>query len=93
MNIAIKERDILDYVSRSSCYDPVEKCIDPSLYETYDTFILRMKDQEYIYQDKDYSTFYNEVIKLKKNYIQMHPSEVRRLVEEIKEIAPKTVKL
>ena len=50
MNINVDRHDIFDYVVGNATYDPIEKCIDPTLYETYGDFILKISGQEYIYQ-------------------------------------------
>jgi hypothetical protein len=92
-NINVSRHDIYDYVLGSSDYDPVEKCIDPTLYETYSDFILKIDDQEYLYQDEDYIYFYKEMFKLKRKAVNMRTSEILRLCEEIEEIAPSIVKL
>lgn len=92
-NIHVSRHDIFDYVIRNSDYDPVEKCIDPTLYETYSDFILKIDGQEYLYQDVEYKKFYNEMFRLRRKALDMHTSEILRLCEEIEEIAPKTVQL
>lgn len=92
-NINVSRHDIYDYVLGISDYDPVEKCIDPTLYETYSDFILKIDDQEYLYQDEDYIYFYKEMFKLKRKSINMKTSEILRLCEEIEEISPSVVKL
>ena len=93
MNIKVDRHDIFDYVVGNATYDPIEKCIDPTLYETYGDFILKISGQEYIYQLEDYQRFYNEMFKLKTKALNMHTSEILRLREEIEEIAPKMVSL
>ena len=93
MNINVSRHDIFDYVIRNSDYDPIEKCIDPTLYETYSDFILKIDGQDYIYQDEEYNKFYNEMFRLRRKALDMHTSEILRLCEEIEEIAPKMVQL
>ena len=93
MHINVSRHDIFDYVIGEACYDPIEKCIDPTLYETYCDYIVKIDDQDYIYQDEDYRWFYKEMLKLKYKSEKMHTSEILRLCEEIEEIAPKTVNL
>jgi len=93
MNVNVCRHDIFDYVVGNATYDPIEKCIDPTLYETYGEYILHIENQEYIYQNEDYRWFYKEMFKLKIKALDMHTSEILRLCEEIEEIAPKTVNL
>lgn len=92
-HINVSRNDIFDYVLSNSVYDPVEKCIDATIYETYVDHIFNIRDQEYVYQDRDYIYFYKELFKLKAKACDMHTSEIIRLCEEIEEIAPKTIKL
>ena len=92
-HINVSRHDIFDYVVSNSVYDPVEKCIDATIYETYIDHIFNIRDQEYVDQDRDYIYFYKELFKLKAKASDMHTSEILRLCEEIEEIAPKTVKL
>jgi len=95
VNISVNKSDIFNYVVGKASYDPIEKCIDPTLYETYSDFILRHDgdQQEYIYQDKDYECFYKEMSKLKKLSKDMSGSEIIRICEELQEMAPKTISL
>lgn len=94
-NISVRREDIFDYVVKNSTFDPIEKCIDPSIYETYSDFILQLgpNGQEYIYQDEDYIYFHEELEKLRSKSLDMSGAEIMRLCEELEEIAPKTVKL
>lgn len=93
MNVNVSRHDIFDYVVGHATYDPIEKCIDPTIYETYGEYILHIETQEYIHQNEDYCWFYKEMLKLKIKAVDMHTSEILRLCEEIEEIAPKTVNL
>jgi hypothetical protein len=95
INISVSKSDIFNYVVGKASYDPIEKCIDPTLYETYSDFVLRNDgdQQEYIYQDEDYKHFYEEMSKLKKLSKCMSRDEIIRICEELQEIAPKTINL
>ncbi len=95
VNISISKSDIFNYVVGNASYDPIEKCIDPTLYETYSDFILRHDgdQQEYIYQDKEYEYFYKEMSKLKKLSPDMSKREIVRICEELEEVSPRTISL
>lgn len=95
INISVSKSDIFNYVVGNASYDPIEKCIDPTLYETYSDFILHHDgdQQEYIYQDREYQYFYKEMSKLKKLSQDMSKSEIIRLCVELEEVAPKTISL
>ena len=95
INISVNKSDIFNYVVGNASYDPIEKCIDPTLYETYSDFILHHDgdQQEYIYQNKDYEYFYKEMTKLKKLSFKMSENEILRICEELQEVAPKTISL
>ena len=95
INIIVNRSDIFNYVVGNASYDPIEKCIDPTLYETYSDFILRNDgdQREYLYQDKTYEYFYKEMTKLKKMSSKMSKSEITRICEELEEVAPKTISL
>jgi len=95
INISVNKADIFNYVIGKTSYDPIEKCIDPTIYETYDDFILRNDGdkQEYIYQNKDYKYFYQEMTKLKKLCKDMSGGEIMRVCEELEQISPKTINL
>jgi hypothetical protein len=95
VNILLKKSDIFNYVVGNSSYDPIERCIDPTLYETYSNFILRHDgdQQEYLYQDVEYEYFFKEMTKLKKTAPKMESPEILRICEELEGIAPKTINL
>ena len=96
INITVAKEDIFDYVVGNATYDPIEKCIDPTLYETYGDFILRHDDdgnREYINQGEDYQYFYQEMYKLKNLAKKMSKQEILRICEELEEVAPNTVNL
>jgi len=95
VNISVSKSDIFNYVVGKASYDPIEKCIDPTVYETYSDFILCHDgdQQEYIYQNKDYEYFYKEMTKLKKLSKDMSGGEIARICEELEEVAPKTINL
>ena len=95
INISVNKSDIFNYVVGNASYDPIEKCIDPTLYETYSDFILRNDgdQKEYIYQDRDYEYFYKEMTKLKKLSKDMSKGEIIRICEELQEVAPKIISL
>ena len=91
--IKVKKEDIFLFVVGNSMFDPIEKCIDSTMYEVFDTYIYD-NDTAYKYnQDEIYAKFCWEVTKLKNNAPQMSRDEIARLCEEIEEIAPKFVNL
>ena len=93
VHVKIDSGDIFDYVVINCDYDPIERCIDTTIYETYPSYIFNIRDQENVEQGEDYKWFYKELVKLKVKSIDMHTSEILRLCEEIAEISPKTIKL
>lgn len=95
INISISKSDIFNYVVGNASYDPIEKCIDPTIYETYCDFILHHDgdQREYIYQNQEYEYFYKEMTKLKKLSPEMSQGEILRICEELQEVAPKTISL
>ena len=92
-NINVNRHDIFKWVVSQSCFDPVEKCIDTTVYETFGDHIRNSKTNEYIEQQEDYTNFYREMFKLKRLVPEMGGPEIKRICEELEEIAPKFVYL
>jgi len=92
-NIKVNRGDIFKWVVSQSCFDPVEKCIDTTVYETFGDHIRNSRTNEYIEQRDDYARFYREMFKLKKLAPEMSGSEIERLCEELEEIAPTVIYL
>jgi hypothetical protein len=92
-NIEVNRSDIFKWVVSQSCFDPVEKCIDTTIYETFGDHIRNSKTNEYIEQKEDYIKFYEEMFQLKNLAPGMTGGEIQRLCEELEEIAPKFIYL
>ena len=91
LNIEVNRYDIFNWVVGSSVFDPIERCIDPTRYETFDTFIYDSKTKTNVFQTEEYEKFCSEVTKLKKLSRKMEKREVESICEEICEIAPQYV--
>jgi len=91
VKIKVSRYDIFDYVVGNSIFDPIEKCIDPTKYEVYDTFIYDVKSKKDLIQGDKYCRFEKEMALLKKNARSMQPNEIDRLCEELEEIAPESL--
>tara|TARA_A100001201_G_scaffold126721_1_gene111271 strand:+ start:1227 stop:1526 length:300 start_codon:yes stop_codon:yes gene_type:complete len=87
-NIKVNCYDIFNWVVGSSVFDPIERCIDPTRYETFDTFVYDSKTKTNILQTEEYEKFCAEVTKLKKLSRKMDRNEIERVCKEICEIAP-----
>jgi len=93
MQIKIDQNDIFDYVVGNSNYDPIEKCIDPLLFEVFDTSIYDRKRKEFLIQNEEYKSFCSQVSNLRRNASTMNRSEVIKICAELAEIAPSQVNL
>jgi hypothetical protein len=93
MKIKIDQNDIFDYVVGNSNYDPIEKCIDPNLFEVFDVSIYDRKRKEFLGQSEEYRNFCSQVSKLRRNASSMQRSEIIRICVELEEIAPSEVNL
>ena len=92
-HIEVNQNDIFNYVIGKDGYDPIEKCIDCSIYEVFDEFIYNNDTKETIDQEEDYSIFCKQVSNLKSKAKNMQYEEILRICEELEEIAPKYIKL
>lgn len=93
MKIKINKTDIFNYVVGNSNYDPIEKIIDPLLYEVFDVSILDIKKKEFFGQNDKYKNFCSQVSRLRKNAPNMNRSEVMKICTELEEIAPTEINL
>lgn len=91
MQIKITKEEIFYYVTGISCYDALERSIDPTRYDLHPEVIWDKQEEKFIKQDGQYVYYMSEVAKLKGLAPKMHVSEIRRLCEEIEEIAPKEI--
>ena len=89
--INVQKGDVFNYVVGNSIFDPIEKCIDSSRYEVFDTFIYDAETDKKYNQDDIYDTFCKEVTKLRNNASLMGGDEIKRLCDELEEIAPKSI--
>jgi len=92
-HIKVNQNDIFNFVIGKDGYDPIEKCIDCSIYEVFDQFIYNNQTKETIDQEEDYGIFCEQVSKLKSKTKNMQYEEILRICEELEEIAPKYIKL
>jgi len=90
-HIQVNQNDIFNYVIGKDDYDPIEKCIDCSVYEVFDEFIYNNKTKETIDQEEDYTMFSKQVSNLKSKAKNMQYEEILRICEELEEIAPKYI--
>jgi hypothetical protein len=93
MQIKINQSDIFDYVVGNSVYDPIEKIIDPTLYELFDVSIYNRKTKEFHDQSSEYKNFCKQVSQLRSNAANMNRAEVIRICVELEEIAPVEINL
>ena len=93
VKIKVDPNYIFTYVVGNSMYEPIEKCIDSTRYEVYDSFIYDLKTKDYLNQGEQYQKFYIEVAKLKKMAKEMSRKEIESLCREIAEIAPEYVEI
>lgn len=91
MKVKITKEDIFYYVTGISCYDALERIIDPTKYDLQADCIWDKVNGKFIPQESDYVYYMKEVAELKEFAVNMQVSEVRRLCEEIEEIAPKEI--
>ena len=93
VKIKVDPNYMFTYVVGNSMYEPIEKCIDSTRYEVYDSFIYDLKTKDYLNQGEQYQKFYIEVAKLKKMAKEMSRKEIESLCREIAEIAPEYVEI
>lgn len=93
INIKVNSNDIFNFVVGNSVFDPIEKCIDPTRYEVFDSFVYDSDTKEKIVQSHQYQKFCWEVTKLKQLTEKMERREIESVCEEIAEIAPTYVLL
>lgn len=91
MNVKITKEDIFYYVTAISSYDALERVLDPTRYTLYTDTIWDKTSGKFIKQESDFVYYMKEVEKLKKFASKMEASEIRRLCEEIEQIAPKQI--
>ena len=91
--IKVDRNEIFNFVVGKSIFDPIEKCIDPTRYEVFDTFIYDNETDRKYTQGPIYNRFCWEVTKLKNLSENMTGAEIIRICEELEEIAPKLVNL
>jgi hypothetical protein len=91
--IKVDRNEIFNFVVGNSIFDPIEKCIDPTRYEVFDTFIYDNETDRKYTQGPIYNRFCWEVTKLKNLSENMTGAEIIRICEELEEIAPKLITL
>lgn len=93
VEVNICKEDIFNYVVGNSTYDPIEKNIDPTIYEVFDCGIYDNNKKAFVKQDEQYGYYCSQMTQLRKLSKSMDYSEVIKLCEEIEEIAPKSIEL
>lgn len=91
MKVEITKEDIFHYVVGISSYDALERVIDPTKYDLQADCIRNKVNGTFISQESEYVYYMEQVRKLKEFAPKMPVSEIRRLCEEIEEIAPKEI--
>lgn len=91
MQVKITKEDIFHYVVGISSYDALERIIDPTKYVLQADCIWDKVNGTFVSQESDYVYYMEQVRKLKEFAPKMPASEIRRLCEEIEEIAPKEI--
>lgn len=91
--IKININDIFEYVVGNTSYDPIEKHIDPTRFEIFDTCIYDNQLKISIEQDDKYKYFCSEVTKLRAISKEMDPREIKLLCDELSEVAPTEINL
>jgi hypothetical protein len=92
-NIKVNTHDIFNWVVGNSVFDPIERCIDPTRYETFDSFVYDSETRTNITQNEEYQKFCWEVTRLKRLSRKMEKQEIESVCKEISEIAPTYVLL
>lgn len=93
VSIKIDRNDIFDYVIGNTNYDPIERCIDPTVYEVFDTAIYNHNTKQTFPQDEVYVNFSTQVSKLRSNAKNMETQEILRICEELEEVSPRNIYL
>jgi hypothetical protein len=91
MKVKITKEEIFYYVTGISCYDALERIIDPTKYDIQTDSIYDKVNNRLMSQESDYVYYMEQVSKLKEFARTMQINEIRRLCEEIAEIAPKEI--
>jgi hypothetical protein len=91
MQVKITKEDIFHYVAGISCYDALERILDPTRYELHPDCIWDKTSGKFLRQESDYVYYYSQVHNLKEFAPKMQASEIRRLCEEIEQNAPKEI--
>jgi hypothetical protein len=91
MKVKITKEEIFYYVTGISCYDALERFIDPTKYDLQTDSIYDKVNNRLIPQESDYVYYMEQVSKLKEFARTMQVNEIRHLCEEIAEIAPKEI--
>ena len=92
-SINITFKDVFDYVINNTSYNPIEKYLDPTLFETCADCIKNKKTAEIINQDSGYEFFLIKLEQLKSIAKEINLKDLQSSCEEIKELSPKTILL
>lgn len=93
LGINVSCDEIFDFAIGRSCYHPIERHIDPTLYDVLTDSIYNKRTKEYCPQPSNYKKFYEEVALLVSKAKNMSGSELLQVSEEVSEISPKELYL
>ena len=83
--------DVFRYVVGTTSFGPLEKQIDPTIFEVYLKDIYNNNTKEMVRQSQDFIVFQKELAVLKSKASDMSSQEILSVCEEIAEIAPSTI--
>ena len=93
INTLFDEEAIYAYVTGATSFHPIERNLDPTVYELFDTFIFHNPTKTNIPQSKEYYQFYKFVNDLRKTAKSVQDNELRRLCRELLDFSPLEIKL
>jgi hypothetical protein len=93
INITFDEEIIYAYVTGSTSFHPIERNLDPTVYELFDTYIFHKPTETDIQQSAEYYQFHKFVNDLRKTGEGCQDNELRRLCRELLDFSPLEIKL
>lgn len=90
-SINITFKDVFDYVINNTSYNPIEKYLDPTLFETCTDFIKNKKTGESIDQDPNYKFFLIKLEQLRSIAKEINLKDLESACEEMTESCPKKI--
>ena len=92
MQLNIRSQDITDYVLGRSNFHPVEKQIDPTVFDIGFNYV-RAKNGEVFDQLPEFVFFCEQLETLRRNSKQKPFLEIMRLCSDLEEVAPTGINL